>query len=141
MPNINEFVEKLKLLVTDNPHILQVFLLADGSYTLNAYEFKGELYSRIDPTVNVPNAKNVEAIQAKYKIVQTITREDILKTAEALEHPEPVKTEEVKLPEVPPEPVKTGEPAPAEEAKASPAPEPAPEQEVHPDPTPETTQN
>jgi hypothetical protein len=171
MPNIKEFIEKLKSLVTDNPHILQVFLLADGSYTLNAYQWKGELYSRIDPAANVPNVKNADALQAKYKIVETMSREDILKAAEALEHPEEEEVEEVKQPDplkteviVPdksveekvadPEPAKIEEIAQTEEVKETPATEPAPapetkvaeeekvpEAEVKPEQATETTQN
>jgi hypothetical protein len=147
MPDVKKLALDLKALITEQPHIQQVYLLANGSYSLNAYSWNGALYSRIDPSA--VKGKNAVAAQAQYKIVATITREDILKTAaqfeeqpaaeeKAEEHEETKAPEDTKQPEKPLEnvpPVLTGTPS-------APAPETTPAAETtQPTETTQATQN
>lgn len=81
--------------VSNNEHIKEVYLHVDESYSFMKHEIDGKFFSRTEEVIAQPQAGITMAAKArrgiaKFEIVQTISREDILKAKHGAKPPYPV---------------------------------------------------
>lgn len=81
--------------VSSNEHIKEVYLHVDESYSFIKHEIDGKFFSRTEeviaqPQAGISMAQKVRRGIPKFEIVQTISREDILKAKHGDKPPYPV---------------------------------------------------